>query len=77
VSNAVHEIGAAAERGVHYAGHKVAATTEYKIGAIAEYGPIAGSPGNTSARDQTGPAVFAPRGRARTDPGLKTGLPTS
>ena len=49
----------------------------YKIGAIAEYGvqygPIARSPGDASARDQTRPAVFAFRGRARLDPGLKTG----
>jgi hypothetical protein len=34
--------------------------------------PVAHSPGDASARDQTRPAVFASRG-ARIDPGLKTG----
>jgi hypothetical protein len=50
--NALHEIGAAAERDVQYAG------------------PIARSPGDASAGDQTRAAVSAARGRAGIDPGL-------
>jgi bacillopeptidase F (M6 metalloprotease family) len=83
--NAIHEIGAAAECGVQYAGHEIGATAEYdvqyaghKIGATAEYdvqyaSPIARSPGDASAGDQAHPAVLAPRGRAGIDPGLRSG----
>jgi hypothetical protein len=66
--NALHEIGVAAECGVQYAGHKIGATAEYGV----QYaGPIARSPGDASAGDQTRPAVFAPGGRAGIDPRLK------
>jgi hypothetical protein len=70
VSKAVHEIGAPAECGVHYAGHKIGATAEYGVQCAC---PVARSPGDASAGDQIRPAVFAARGRARIDPGLKTG----
>ena len=67
--NALHEIGAAAECGVQYAPHKIGATAEH---AVQYVGPIARSPDDANAGDQTRPAVVAPRGRAGIDPGLRS-----
>jgi hypothetical protein len=69
VQYAPHEIGAAAECGVQHAGHKIGAIAEYGVQCV---GPIARSPDDANAGDQTRPAVVVPRGRAGIDPGLRS-----